>query len=288
MGRKRKNKKKEEVKKPFCYYCDREFVDEQTLIRHQKAKHFTCRHCFKKLGTVRGLVVHVAQLHKEVLTTIPGCKEGRENLELSISGMNGVPEEIIAEHYGLEIDKKQRANNGMPQAHHMGMSGFRGMPPGMPGMPPGMPPQMGSPPMMRGGFPPMQNSFPPPPPYMPPGRGMPMMPPPYGYPGMPPMPMGYPPRGMMPGQPMPMQMQMQMHGQRPPMPMHGQQQPPMPAHPPPGYPDIKSQGAQVNGTTGAASASAEPKLVYVFKGEGESMEEIRAKLSRYQVKPGNQ
>jgi hypothetical protein len=31
-------KKKKEIVKPWCYYCDRVFEDEKILIQHQKAK----------------------------------------------------------------------------------------------------------------------------------------------------------------------------------------------------------------------------------------------------------
>lgn len=36
MGRKRKKQAK-----PWCYYCNREFEDEKTLVQHQKARHFS-------------------------------------------------------------------------------------------------------------------------------------------------------------------------------------------------------------------------------------------------------
>ena len=40
-------KKKKEIVKPWCYYCDRVFDDEKILIQHQKAKvsyaHFGAR-----------------------------------------------------------------------------------------------------------------------------------------------------------------------------------------------------------------------------------------------------
>ena len=36
----RKRKKREDEQPPWCYYCDRVFSDEQTLVQHQKAKHF--------------------------------------------------------------------------------------------------------------------------------------------------------------------------------------------------------------------------------------------------------
>jgi len=65
MGRK-KNKKGVEIK-PFCYYCDRKFDDEQVLIQHQRAKHFKCIECHKKMNGAHGLVVHLLQVHKRPL-----------------------------------------------------------------------------------------------------------------------------------------------------------------------------------------------------------------------------
>lgn len=62
MGRKSKPKMK-----PFCYYCDRVFDDEMVLVTHQKAKHWKCQHCQKKLGSSHSLTVHVFQVHKETL-----------------------------------------------------------------------------------------------------------------------------------------------------------------------------------------------------------------------------
>ena len=50
-------------------YCERDFEDEKVLIQHQKAKHFKCPHCNKKLNTAGGMVVHVAQVHKETIDT---------------------------------------------------------------------------------------------------------------------------------------------------------------------------------------------------------------------------
>jgi hypothetical protein len=53
----------------FNRYCERDFEDEKVLIQHQKAKHFKCPHCNKKLNTAGGMVVHVAQVHKETIDT---------------------------------------------------------------------------------------------------------------------------------------------------------------------------------------------------------------------------
>lgn len=34
------------------------------LMQHQKAKHYKCRHCPRKLNTAGGLAVHIKQVHK--------------------------------------------------------------------------------------------------------------------------------------------------------------------------------------------------------------------------------
>lgn len=46
-------KKKRSDQKPFCYYCDRIFDDEAMLVQHQRAKHFKCPECPKKLNTAQ-------------------------------------------------------------------------------------------------------------------------------------------------------------------------------------------------------------------------------------------
>ncbi|CAN1810053.1 Protein SUPPRESSOR OF FRI 4 [Linum perenne] len=61
-------KKKRVASKVWCYYCDREFDDEKILVQHQKAKHFKCHVCHKKLSTASGMTIHVLQVHKESVT----------------------------------------------------------------------------------------------------------------------------------------------------------------------------------------------------------------------------
>ena len=60
MGRKKKQTDKEYI---WCYYCDREFDDENTLVSHQVARHFKCEECGKKLGTFRALMAHSKTNH---------------------------------------------------------------------------------------------------------------------------------------------------------------------------------------------------------------------------------
>ena len=59
----KKKKKDKDEDKVFCWYCDRVFSDEATLILHQKAKHFKCPDCNRKLNTAQGLSTHCYQVH---------------------------------------------------------------------------------------------------------------------------------------------------------------------------------------------------------------------------------
>ncbi|EDU43665.1 RING-6 protein [Pyrenophora tritici-repentis Pt-1C-BFP] len=84
--------------RPWCYYCERDFDDLKILISHQKAKHFKCDRCGRRLNTAGGLSVHMNQVHKETLTHVENANPGRQGLELEIFGMEGVPAEIIDQH----------------------------------------------------------------------------------------------------------------------------------------------------------------------------------------------
>jgi hypothetical protein len=42
------------LSRPWCYYCERDFEDLKLLISHQKAKHFKCDRCGKRLNTAGG------------------------------------------------------------------------------------------------------------------------------------------------------------------------------------------------------------------------------------------
>ncbi|CAG8491396.1 13862_t:CDS:2 [Funneliformis caledonium] len=105
MGKK-KNKK---VVRPWCWYCERDFEDEKVLIQHQKAKHFKCPHCNKKLNTAGGMVVHVAQVHKETIDTVPNALKGRESTDVEIFGMEGIPQaDMIAHMHALETNQPSK------------------------------------------------------------------------------------------------------------------------------------------------------------------------------------
>ncbi|XP_034831713.1 BUB3-interacting and GLEBS motif-containing protein ZNF207-like isoform X1 [Maniola hyperantus] len=101
MGRKKKK-----ASKPWCWYCNREFDDEKILIQHQKAKHFKCHICHKKLYTGPGLSIHCMQVHKEAIDKVPNSLPNRSNIEIEIYGMEGIPPEDVKEH------EKQKTGGG--------------------------------------------------------------------------------------------------------------------------------------------------------------------------------
>ncbi|XP_059480543.1 BUB3-interacting and GLEBS motif-containing protein ZNF207 isoform X1 [Neocloeon triangulifer] len=177
MGRKKKKQSK-----PWCWYCNREFDDEKILIQHQKAKHFKCHICHKKLYTGPGLSIHCMQVHKETIDKVPNSLPNRSNIEIEIYGMEGIPEVDLREH------EKQRAGGMRPQSPDSGdedepaakkpkdalqvgampggtpapngpqmmtIQGMQQMAPGMPGGPLMMHPMMGASPFMMGPMGPM-------------------------------------------------------------------------------------------------------------------------------------
>ncbi|KAL1132486.1 hypothetical protein AAG570_010441 [Ranatra chinensis] len=104
MGRKKKKQSK-----PWCWYCNREFEDEKILIQHQKAKHFKCHICHKKLYTGPGLSIHCMQVHKEAIDKVPNSLSTRSNIEIEIYGMEGIPPEDLKEHEKQKQGKHGRA-----------------------------------------------------------------------------------------------------------------------------------------------------------------------------------
>jgi len=84
--------------RPWCYYCERDFEDLKLLISHQKAKHFKCDRCGKRLNTAGGLSVHMNQVHKETLEHVENALPNRQSLDIEIFGMEGVPDDIIQQH----------------------------------------------------------------------------------------------------------------------------------------------------------------------------------------------
>ncbi|KAF4036753.1 hypothetical protein GN244_ATG11469 [Phytophthora infestans] len=243
----------------FCYYCDRNFEDEKVLILHQKARHFKCPACHKKLSTISGMIIHTQQVHKETLQSIPNAKPGKESVDVEVYGMEGVPDA------DGNVPKKPRLDAPM-------MGGYPGR---------GVP--------FIGGRPPPPMQFPGG--MAPPGVGMPMRPPPppRGFPGgvMPPprmaIPQGYPPYAGVP----------QLWARGPPPLGTVMSHPPValgyPSQPTPmGMPPGVHQGVAVSNTNvfdGAAEKAVKNDLGLVYADENVSMEEKRALRPKYAYKP---
>ncbi|KAL1846795.1 hypothetical protein Plec18170_008936 [Paecilomyces lecythidis] len=111
MGKKKRGHPdlEEILSRPWCYYCERDFDDLKILISHQKAKHFRCERCGKRLNTAGGLSVHMSQVHKEQLTTIENALPNRAGLDVEIFGMEGVPEDVIQAHNQRVLTQFQQA-----------------------------------------------------------------------------------------------------------------------------------------------------------------------------------
>jgi DNA-directed RNA polymerase subunit RPC12/RpoP len=56
MGKKKRGHPdiEEVLARPWCYYCERDFDDLKILISHQKAKHYKCDRCGRRLNTAGG------------------------------------------------------------------------------------------------------------------------------------------------------------------------------------------------------------------------------------------
>lgn len=83
--------------KPFCYYCEKDFDTIKTLIQHQRTKHFNCAECGAKFDTVTGLRVHMLNAYKKTMKEVPNCIPGRENPDIVVHGMEGLPKGILEE-----------------------------------------------------------------------------------------------------------------------------------------------------------------------------------------------
>ncbi|ORX82299.1 hypothetical protein BCR32DRAFT_292744 [Anaeromyces robustus] len=101
-----KKKKRAQIK-PWCWYCERDFDDEKILIQHQKARHFKCTICHKKLSSTRGMVIHASQVHNEEVTKVPNSIRGHDSTEIEVYGMDGIP----PEDYQAHIDKVSGAGS---------------------------------------------------------------------------------------------------------------------------------------------------------------------------------
>ncbi|KAK7044257.1 hypothetical protein VNI00_007979 [Paramarasmius palmivorus] len=230
-------KKNKQILRPWCWYCEREFEDEKVLMQHQKAKHFKCGMCPRRLNTAGGLAVHIQQVHKlepDNLPRIENALPGRDGYEVEIFGMEGIPAPDVADYkrrkeieLGLaagsisqpppkrpktenrpltedELKAALEAHKALMGANTESTSTQDASTGGVYGAPPqayAAPPTSASPPVPAPAapFPPPPGASPPPP-FMPPPPGMmPGQPPFFPPPGM----SGFPPGPPPPGFPMP-------------------------------------------------------------------------------------
>ncbi|KAK0549792.1 hypothetical protein OC846_000258 [Tilletia horrida] len=90
-------RKRQAANAAWCWYCDREFEDEKVLLQHQKAKHYRCPHCPRRLNTAGGLAVHITQVHKLEPDRLTNTLPGRDTFDVEIFGMTGIPERDLEE-----------------------------------------------------------------------------------------------------------------------------------------------------------------------------------------------
>ncbi|KWU44110.1 hypothetical protein RHOSPDRAFT_5847, partial [Rhodotorula sp. JG-1b] len=69
---------------------------QRVLLSHQKAKHFRCPQCPRRLNTAGGLAVHLDQVHKMGTDKIENALPGRESFDIEIYGMEGIPAADLA------------------------------------------------------------------------------------------------------------------------------------------------------------------------------------------------
>ena len=123
------NKRKAEVKtledlleRPWCFYCEKDFDTLPILVHHQRTKHFGCQTCTRKLTTANGLSVHMAQVHKTQLTKIENALPHREDTNIEIFGMEGIPEDVMRAHiarltngyHAMAAEHYRRTGNPLP------------------------------------------------------------------------------------------------------------------------------------------------------------------------------
>ncbi|GAA5909724.1 C2H2-type zinc finger protein [Sporobolomyces salmoneus] len=290
MGKK-KSKSAKLAALAWCWYCDRTFEDQRVLLSHQKAKHFRCSMCPRRLNTAGGLAVHLDQVHKVGTDKIENALPGRESFDIEIYGMEGVPAADLA-----AWKKRQAEESGMPNpedqqrqkkprfaqvaltpaeaksqlAAHRALMGL------VPNVATVIPSPLAAPPAQTPlAAPPMPiPGMPLPPPGFVPPPGLPFPPP--GFPGLPPPPPGFPGFGLPPPPP----------GFAPPpgfIPPPGMPLPPHLAGAPPAIPLPVQPPRPVREKVPSSSVTLKPGTLLVFGDNDVSPEEKRAKLSQYSL-----
>ncbi|OAF71259.1 hypothetical protein A3Q56_00972 [Intoshia linei] len=117
MGRKRPK-----VLKPWCWYCRRDFDDEKVLIHHQRTKHFKCVLCGRKLFSGPGLVIHCLEVHGEIISHIQNSHAAYDNINIEISGSNGIPAEDLIKRQEQKLGLKFSEEELHPYKKYMSKS----------------------------------------------------------------------------------------------------------------------------------------------------------------------
>ncbi|KDN53488.1 hypothetical protein K437DRAFT_72830 [Tilletiaria anomala UBC 951] len=105
-------KKKGPTLEAWCWYCDREFEDEKVLLQHQKAKHYRCPQCPRRLNTAGGLAVHLQQVHKSEPGRLENTLPGRDTFDIEIYGMEGIPAADLAEYHSRKAARAAGTDGG--------------------------------------------------------------------------------------------------------------------------------------------------------------------------------
>uniref|UniRef100_A0A2K6UAR1 C2H2-type domain-containing protein n=1 Tax=Saimiri boliviensis boliviensis TaxID=39432 RepID=A0A2K6UAR1_SAIBB len=158
------HKKKKKQLKPWY------FDDETTHIQHQKAKHFKCHICHKKLYPGPGLAIHCMHVHKETIDAVPNAIPGRTDIWYGhmpyIQHGQGKKQQDDSDEYDDNDSAASTLFQPQPVQHQQGyippvvqpglspVPGARGMPPGIPPLMPGHPPLMPGMPLVMPGMPP--------------------------------------------------------------------------------------------------------------------------------------
>jgi hypothetical protein len=187
----------------YCWYCgdDRTFADEVSLqkfncalkvfhltlfqgilIEHQRARHFKCNTCHKRMQTWSSLRLHCSAVHKVEISLVENAIPERADFPGVIVGMDGVPDDDWREQ-AVQAEKRRKLEEAkvaagvspmprpapppppmmaMPGLHQHQMQQFHMQqqqqmplhppqrPPPPPGAPPMMPPSMTPPQMPQG------------------------------------------------------------------------------------------------------------------------------------------
>jgi len=132
------------VQRPFCFFCDRQFDDETVLLQHQRAKHFRCPECDDgavrgKCESVQGLIVHTLKVHGKALARVPNALQGRDNPDLNVYGMDGIPSEMLQDRgYSVARFSGDQPPEPKPALAPAAVPMMPPMAPGMCGLPSGM------------------------------------------------------------------------------------------------------------------------------------------------------